>query len=359
MTRSRSIRYTVVYTAVLLATGVAAASAGDRHSVLGGGLLPVARAQGIPTAAASTVAVIPFSNITGDAADEWIGAGIAEGVMADLRDVPGLSVIDREVILEVRRSLGDAPDSSDERVGTDLGRGLGVTWLVAGGYQRVGDLIRITARLVDVASGSVIRTAKIEGAVSELFSLQDQIVFQLGDEMGFAVRSPVAGELPRRSAPRGAANGEGAPAETSEGLLLPQRRSAQAASPQDTAGGTVAPAAVTGGLTIHTDAAGSGRGGRGAPAARGAAGGPGLVGGRPTINAVRTSTPPDVDGRLDDVVWRDAVRITEFVQTTPVEGAPATEDTEVYIAYDSSKIYFGFYVHYSDTQSDPRQPDGP
>ena len=348
MTRSRSIRYTVVYTAVLLATGVAAAAAGDRHSVLGGGLLPVPRAQGGPTAAASTVAVIPFSNITGDAADEWIGAGIAESVMADLRDVPGLSVIGREAILEARRSLGDAPDSSDERVGTDLGRGLGVTWLVAGGYQRVGDLIRITARLVDVASGSVIRTAKIEGAVSELFSLQDQIVFQLGDAMGFAGRSPVAGELPRRSAPRGAANGEGALAEASESVLIPQRRSTQAASPQNTAGGTVAPADVTGGLTIHTDAAEPGRGGSGAPAARGAAGGSGLVGGRPMINAVRTSTPPDVDGRLDDVVWRDAVRITEFVQTIPVEGAPATEDTDVYIAYDSSNIYFGFYVHYAD-----------
>ena len=49
------------------------------------------------------------------------------------------------------------------------------------------------------------------------------------------------------------------------------------------------------------------------------------MGGRPTINAVRTSTPPAIDGRLDDVVWRDAVRITEFVQTSPVEGAPATE----------------------------------
>ena len=324
MTRSRSIRYTVVYTAVLLATWAAGASAGDRHSVLGGGFLPVLRAQAVPTAAASTVAVIPFSNITGDAADEWIGAGLAERVMADLRDVPGLSVIGREVLLEARRSLGEAPDRSDERVATDLGRGLSVTWLVAGGYQRVGDLIRITARLVDVASGSVIRTAKIDGAMSELFSLQAQIVSQLGDEMGWAGRSPVA------------ANAEGSPAEVSEGILLPQRRSAEAAPPQDTAGGTATLADVTGGLTI------------GAPAVGGTAGGPVLVGGRPTINAVRTSTPPDVDGRLDDVVWRDAVRITEFVQTTPVEGAPATERTEVYIAYDDSNIYFGFYVHYSN-----------
>ena len=345
MKRSRSIVYPVAYTFVLLVAGAAAAEAGDRHSVLGNGLLAAPRAQAAPAAVATTIAVMPFSNLTGDAADEWIGAGIAESVMVDLSAVPGLSVIGREVILEARRGLGEAPDSSDERVALDLGRGLGVTWLVAGGYERVGDLIRITARLVDVASGSVIRTAKIDGAVSELFSLQDQIAPQLGDEMGLAGRSPVAAERPRSSARRGAANTAGAPAEASEGILLPQR---EAASPQDTASGTVAPADVTGGLTIDTDAAGPGRGGRGAPAAGGAAGGPVPAGGRPTINAVRTSTPPAIDGRLDDVVWRDAVRITEFVQTTPVEGAPATEATEVYIAYDNSNIYLGFYVHYSD-----------
>ena len=308
MKRSRSIVYPVVYTFVLLVAGAAAAEAGDRHSVLGNGLLGAPRAQAAPAAVATTIAVMPFSNLTGDAADEWIGAGIAESVMVDLSAVPGLSVIGREVILEARRGLGEAPDSSDERVALDLGRGLGVTWLVAGGYERVGDLIWITARLVDIASGSVIRTAKIDGAVSELFSLQDQIAPQLGDEMGLAGRSPVAAERPRSSARRGAANTAGAPAEASEGILLPQR---EAASPQDTAGGTVAPADVTGGLTIDTDAAGPGRptgpsgpgrGGRGAPAAGGAAGGPVPAGGRPTINAVRTFTPPAIDGRLDERV---------------------------------------------------------
>ena len=58
--------------------------------------------------------------------------------------------------------------------------------------------------------------------------------------------------------------------------------------------------------------------------------------------------PPTVDGRLDDAVWQDAARITEFVQRQPVEGAPATEDTEVFLAYDNSNIYLAFHAKYQD-----------
>ena len=74
----------------------------------------------------------------------------------------------------------------------------------------------------------------------------------------------------------------------------------------------------------------------------------GLVPGRPTVRPTRTDTPPDIDGRLDDLAWRTAATITEFTQQAPLEGAPATEDTEVYIAYDSDHVYFGFYLHYTD-----------
>ena len=74
----------------------------------------------------------------------------------------------------------------------------------------------------------------------------------------------------------------------------------------------------------------------------------GLVPGRPTVRPPRTATPPDIDGRLDDVAWRTAATITEFTQQAPLEGAPATEDTDVYLAYDSDHLYFGFHLHYAD-----------
>jgi hypothetical protein len=56
-----------------------------------------------------------------------------------------------------------------------------------------------------------------------------------------------------------------------------------------------------------------------------------------------------LDGLLDDEVWTQAVRTTQFVQRNPVEGAPATEATDVFIAYDSANLYFGFHAHYSES----------
>ena len=74
----------------------------------------------------------------------------------------------------------------------------------------------------------------------------------------------------------------------------------------------------------------------------------GALTGRPSVRPVRVRSAPVIDGRLDDAAWRDAARIVEFVQRQPLDGAPATEATEVYIAYDSSNLYFGFYAHYSN-----------
>ena len=85
-----------------------------------------------------------------------------------------------------------------------------------------------------------------------------------------------------------------------------------------------------------------------APSQPGRSGASFTIGGRPTAVAIRTSEPPTIDGRLDDAIWLDATPITEFVQTSPVEGAPATEETEVWIAYDSDTLYFAFYAHYTN-----------
>ena len=74
----------------------------------------------------------------------------------------------------------------------------------------------------------------------------------------------------------------------------------------------------------------------------------GALAGRVTVRPVRTPPPPAVDGRLDDAVWDDAYVIREFVQSDPVDGAPASEETDVYLAYDSSNLYLGFHARYED-----------
>jgi hypothetical protein len=75
---------------------------------------------------------------------------------------------------------------------------------------------------------------------------------------------------------------------------------------------------------------------------------PAAPAGRPTVSAVRARERLVIDGRLDDAVWSTAAHIAAFWQERPVEGAPATEQTEVHVAYDNERLYFGIYAHYSD-----------
>ena len=80
----------------------------------------------------------------------------------------------------------------------------------------------------------------------------------------------------------------------------------------------------------------------------GVAAGAGVLTGRPTVRPPEVAQPPAIDGRLDDEVWAEAAHITEFVQISPLDGAPGTERTEVFIAYDSANIYLGFHAHYEN-----------
>ena len=68
----------------------------------------------------------------------------------------------------------------------------------------------------------------------------------------------------------------------------------------------------------------------------------------PQAVAVRIEgTPPNIDGRLTDAVWQQAVPLTEFRQRQPREGEPATERTEVYLLFDRDALYVGARMHHS------------
>ena len=63
--------------------------------------------------------------------------------------------------------------------------------------------------------------------------------------------------------------------------------------------------------------------------------------GRRTLAAVRADAPIVVDGLLDEPIWRTAVPATGFLQSEPIEGQPATEATEVRVAFDDDYLYIG------------------
>jgi tetratricopeptide (TPR) repeat protein len=125
------------------------------------------------------VAVLAFSNITGDAADEWIGQGIAESLTADFAKIGGLTVIPREHAFDLQRNMAVSGRPADDRQALDLGRRLGATFVVAGAYQRLRERVRITGQVVEVPTGRSAATVKLDGTIDQIFDLQDQLVQEL------------------------------------------------------------------------------------------------------------------------------------------------------------------------------------
>ena len=143
------------------------------------------------------VAVAAFDNVSGVAADQWIGAGVTETLTSALGQLDALSVVDDGAV-------GEAPPA----------------WRVAGEYRRWGGRVRIDARVVDMSTGEVAERSRAEGATAELFELLDRLTGDLtgaleslsaGDGTGGV--EPAAPELPgrRRDVRRSEGGGASAP----------------------------------------------------------------------------------------------------------------------------------------------------
>src|SRR6185369_3749222 len=136
---------------------------------------PPPQAAGGPPAA-EAIAVMDFTNVTGDPDSAWLSAGIAETVTGDLRALGRFRVVDRGRVADAaRRAAG-----SFQQAAADLDAPL----VVVGSFQRHADRIRITARIVSVANGEALADAKVDGPVAGIFELQDQVVAQFSKELG-------------------------------------------------------------------------------------------------------------------------------------------------------------------------------
>jgi TolB-like protein/predicted Ser/Thr protein kinase len=133
-------------------------------------------AAGGPGAARTrpTVAAIRFTNVTADPEDDWLGIGIAETLIADLKAGEGVLVVSRDRTLEVMRKL-QARGVADEALAEAVGREVGAGLVVGGAYQRRGDEVRVTTRVTETPTGTVLGTFKADGRMGEIFALQDRI----------------------------------------------------------------------------------------------------------------------------------------------------------------------------------------
>ena len=276
----------------------------------------------VPTVQPQTVEVLPFANISRVDADQWIGAGIAETLAADLQNRPGIEVLDLGVVRQPARGGSDG-DVLDDGAALQIGREHGVTWLIAGGYQRVGDRLRVTARLVDVETGSVRHTVRVDGSIDELFVLQDRVVEAVGTQLGSSGRATRMETTTRVPVP--VAQPDVPPAAPAETLSPPPAATA------------LAPPAVPAVPAVMEEASLLAYEGPPPPMlpvtiTRDAAGGV-------TVRAVRITEPLAVDGALDERVYGDVLPASGFIQTEPLAGTLAAEQTDVWILFDDDNLY--------------------
>lgn len=136
--------------------------------------LPVARAS-VPDGPQS-LAVVDFTNVTGDTEVAWLAAGIAETVTSDFAALDHFRVVDRWRVVQAARRVGASLHDVASAVDANL--------IVAGSYQRNGPHLRITARVVDVVKGEAVADAKVDGRLDDVFALQDSIVSTFARELG-------------------------------------------------------------------------------------------------------------------------------------------------------------------------------
>ncbi len=139
---------------------------------------PVASNAGAPAEAKHlSIVVLPFTNLSGDPAQDYFGDGITENLTTDLSRA-GMFVIARATAFTYKGKSIDAKA---------IGKELGVRYVLEGSVQRDANRVRVNAQLIDAESGAHLWADRFDEEVADLFKLQDQVVEHLGRHLDLAL----------------------------------------------------------------------------------------------------------------------------------------------------------------------------
>jgi TolB-like protein/class 3 adenylate cyclase len=130
------------------------------------GAVPAAPKAALPLPAKPSIAVLPFQNLSGDAEQEYFADGMVEEIITALSRVGWLFVIARNSSFAYK---GRAVDLKQ------VGRELGVRYILEGSVRKAGNKVRITGQLIDSATGGHLWADRFDGALEDIFDLQDRV----------------------------------------------------------------------------------------------------------------------------------------------------------------------------------------
>lgn len=133
-----------------------------------------------------SIAVLPFTNMSGDPDQEYFSDGITEDIITDLSKVAGLLVISRN------SSFAYKEKSIDVRT---VGRELAVRSILEGSIRRVGNRVRITAQLIDAANGAHLWADRYDRDLTDIFAVQDEVTGHIVDALKIKLTSVEAARI--------------------------------------------------------------------------------------------------------------------------------------------------------------------
>ena len=126
-------------------------------------------------AAHLSLVVLPFTNLSGDPAQDYFADGVTENLTTDLSRIRDSFVIARNTAFTFKGKAVDA---------REIGKELGVRYVLEGSVQRDQGRVRVNAQLIDAQTGAHLWADRFEEDVADLFKLQDEVVARLANSLG-------------------------------------------------------------------------------------------------------------------------------------------------------------------------------
>ncbi len=135
-----------------------------------------------------SVAVLPFTNMSDDPAQEYFVDGMTEDIITDLSNISGLFVIARNSTFTYKGKAVKVRQVAED---------LGVRYVLEGSVRRAGDRVRINAQLIDAVTGGHLWAERYDGSLADVFALQDRVTQKIVTALAVNL---TAGEQARRAA---------------------------------------------------------------------------------------------------------------------------------------------------------------
>ena len=152
---------------------------------------PTPEAQQLQLPDKPSIAVLPFDNMSGDPEQAYFSDGITEDIITELARFNSLFVIARNSSFAFK---GKAIDVGE------IGRKLGVHYLVEGSVRKAGKRIRITAQLIEAATGNHIWAERYDRNLEDIFAVQDEVVREIVTAVPGALDAAAIRHVQRRPA---------------------------------------------------------------------------------------------------------------------------------------------------------------